>query len=159
GHGHRLGPDRDARPNHGHDQDKADEHRQEDEERPPELDVRHESHPWSPREIRGPTRIWPGLLNHVGRMSDSRGWSFDFAMGSGAGRPFRGALEAGVESLGPRSPGGRVTAAALRVVQAGEVLVAGRERVGIIEAVDDLDRKSTRLNSSHVSISYAVFCL
>src|SRR5699024_12205363 len=26
-------------------------------------------------------------------------------------------------------------------------------------ANDDLDRKSTRLNSSHVSISYAVFCL
>src|SRR5699024_3572087 len=25
--------------------------------------------------------------------------------------------------------------------------------------LDDLDRKSTRLNSSHVSISYAVFCL
>src|SRR5699024_12238485 len=25
--------------------------------------------------------------------------------------------------------------------------------------VDALDRKSTRLNSSHVSISYAVFCL
>src|SRR5437868_14018822 len=24
---------------------------------------------------------------------------------------------------------------------------------------EDLDRKSTRLNSSHVSISYAVFCL
>src|SRR5699024_11942533 len=28
-----------------------------------------------------------------------------------------------------------------------------------IAAVDDLDRKSTRLNSSHVSVSYAVFCL
>src|SRR5699024_12431831 len=27
------------------------------------------------------------------------------------------------------------------------------------EAQDFLDRKSTRLNSSHVSISYAVFCL
>src|SRR5699024_11434196 len=26
-------------------------------------------------------------------------------------------------------------------------------------AVDEVDRKSTRLNSSHVSISYAVFCL
>src|SRR6476620_12434490 len=26
-------------------------------------------------------------------------------------------------------------------------------------AVDDLDRKSTRLNSSHANISYAVFCL
>src|SRR5690606_41293243 len=29
--------------------------------------------------------------------------------------------------------------------------------VGVVEA--DLDRKSTRLNSSHVKISYAVFCL
>src|SRR5690625_5631373 len=27
------------------------------------------------------------------------------------------------------------------------------------ETVIDLDRKSTRLNSSHVAISYAVFCL
>src|SRR5699024_11399332 len=27
------------------------------------------------------------------------------------------------------------------------------------EYVDHIDRKSTRLNSSHVSISYAVFCL
>src|SRR5207249_6860713 len=30
---------------------------------------------------------------------------------------------------------------------------------GAARADDDLDRKSTRLNSSHVSISYAVFCL
>src|SRR5699024_12096447 len=28
-----------------------------------------------------------------------------------------------------------------------------------VRALADLDRKSTRLNSSHVSISYAVFCL
>src|SRR5699024_9290966 len=28
-----------------------------------------------------------------------------------------------------------------------------------LETSDDEDRKSTRLNSSHVSISYAVFCL
>src|SRR5207249_9817539 len=28
-----------------------------------------------------------------------------------------------------------------------------------ISRFEDLDRKSTRLNSSHVSISYAVFCL
>src|SRR5690606_40047234 len=27
------------------------------------------------------------------------------------------------------------------------------------QMLDDLDRKSTRLNSSHVKISYAVFCL
>src|SRR5699024_11489975 len=34
------------------------------------------------------------------------------------------------------------------------------EHAGIIESpLTKLDRKSTRLNSSHVSISYAVFCL
>src|SRR5699024_12323534 len=31
--------------------------------------------------------------------------------------------------------------------------------VGKRHKMDDLDRKSTRLNSSHVSISYAVVCL
>src|SRR5699024_7985472 len=30
---------------------------------------------------------------------------------------------------------------------------------GMVIDVADVDRKSTRLNSSHVSISYAVFCL
>src|SRR5699024_5087302 len=30
---------------------------------------------------------------------------------------------------------------------------------GLLKAKEYLDRKSTRLNSSHVSISYAVFCL
>src|SRR5690625_5735918 len=29
----------------------------------------------------------------------------------------------------------------------------------VVENFSDLDRKSTRLNSSHVAISYAVFCL
>src|SRR5438477_9765844 len=32
-------------------------------------------------------------------------------------------------------------------------------RVGGEDVVHELDRKSTRLNSSHMSISYAVFCL
>src|SRR5690625_6827544 len=39
---------------------------------------------------------------------------------------------------------------------------AGRCRLGVIEingAPAPKDRKSTRLNSSHVAISYAVFCL
>src|SRR5256885_11253307 len=30
---------------------------------------------------------------------------------------------------------------------------------GLARCVDDADRKSTRLNSSHLVISYAVFCL
>src|SRR5207249_11182112 len=64
------------------------------------------------------------------------------------------------------------------VVQRGQVrggcLPAVRQRGGQAEqpgpggaaggadgdgVLDDADRKSTRLNSSHVSISYAVFCL
>src|SRR5690606_41199626 len=35
----------------------------------------------------------------------------------------------------------------------------GHEHLEDHAAVDDRDRKSTRLNSSHVKISYAVFCL
>src|SRR5258707_5045856 len=36
----------------------------------------------------------------------------------------------------------------------------GREREGNLAGADGLeDRKSTRLNSSHANISYAVFCL
>src|SRR5690242_15323819 len=33
------------------------------------------------------------------------------------------------------------------------------DSAGVKEAISRLDRKSTRLNSSHMSISYAVFCL
>src|SRR6267142_3355801 len=36
---------------------------------------------------------------------------------------------------------------------------AEAERVELIHPVVVIDRKSTRLNSSHMSISYAVFCL
>src|SRR3712207_7004399 len=32
-------------------------------------------------------------------------------------------------------------------------------RESIVEAYESADRKSTRLNSSHANISYAVFCL
>src|SRR5690554_7383405 len=35
----------------------------------------------------------------------------------------------------------------------------GGENGQLVSSVDALDRKSTRLNSSHVRISYAVFCL
>src|SRR3712207_8458038 len=42
------------------------------------------------------------------------------------------------------------------VLTAGEVLVHPLLAVGV-EALED--RKSTRLNSSHANISYAVFCL
>src|SRR3712207_7817954 len=38
-------------------------------------------------------------------------------------------------------------------------LVKGRIKDGRYEAYIEKDRKSTRLNSSHANISYAVFCL
>src|SRR5207249_10575957 len=40
-----------------------------------------------------------------------------------------------------------------------DVLLLLQRRAGLLEVGPALDRKSTRLNSSHVSISYAVFCL
>src|SRR3712207_7609639 len=79
-------------------------------------------------------------------------------------RSDRGALDAGC--LGGLLPGGRPVAdPAARVdvgaVWGGTVPVTGwRDAFGILRgAADGTDRKSTRLNSSHANISYAVFCL
>src|SRR5947209_10086155 len=38
-------------------------------------------------------------------------------------------------------------------------VASARDRVLTMRAIDGADRKSTRLNSSHANISYAVFCL
>src|SRR5256885_7382729 len=48
---------------------------------------------------------------------------------------------------------GQYTAGVVR----GQPVKAYREEEGV--APDSIDRKSTRLNSSHLVISYAVFCL
>src|SRR5690554_7784401 len=52
---------------------------------------------------------------------------------------------------------------ALRRVDVGDHIVRGAEHphlgVGRYRRLREPDRKSTRLNSSHVRISYAVFCL
>src|SRR5947209_16082659 len=44
-----------------------------------------------------------------------------------------------------------------RILVTGGTTGIGRATVALLE--DALDRKSTRLNSSHANISYAVFCL
>src|SRR5256885_7058511 len=49
-----------------------------------------------------------------------------------------------------------VTAADMMQLDADSEPLPGERRKGFIER---LDRKSTRLNSSHLVISYAVFCL
>src|SRR2546427_6973315 len=41
----------------------------------------------------------------------------------------------------------------------GHRLEDGLERAGVLAVLGAVDRKSTRLNSSHSQISYAVFCL
>src|SRR3712207_7177510 len=57
---------------------------------------------------------------------------------------------------GPVRPG-----AAGQLVQAAAGQRLGHERAGALRGVqpEGQDRKSTRLNSSHANISYAVFCL
>src|SRR5690349_22886853 len=40
-----------------------------------------------------------------------------------------------------------------------DVMVAGFTGTSTVHSMSNADRKSTRLNSSHVEISYAVFCL
>src|SRR3712207_8265978 len=49
----------------------------------------------------------------------------------------------------------------IRVGPARMVLAEGQRAVvqGLLDRGQHLDRKSTRLNSSHANISYAVFCL
>src|SRR5690348_17743034 len=64
--------------------------------------------------------------------------------------PYTTLFRSGLEVLhrAVELPGSRVVLVARRVVTVVAVVLPGR-----------LDRKSTRLNSSHPSISYAVFCL
>src|SRR5207249_10591218 len=47
----------------------------------------------------------------------------------------------------------------LQIDLPGDIRLQGHARRSHQFAAVQLDRKSTRLNSSHVSISYAVFCL
>src|SRR5207249_9900934 len=66
-----------------------------------------------------------------------------------------------LSDLGQRSPFERPRRIAVGSGQ-GSSLAPLQDLVGIVTPADlhfERDRKSTRLNSSHVSISYAVFCL
>src|SRR5437588_2413123 len=46
-----------------------------------------------------------------------------------------------------------------RVAVGEDALVNRQLEPGLVDALENGDRKSTRLNSSHTVISYAVFCL
>src|SRR5690625_6945594 len=51
----------------------------------------------------------------------------------------------------------KVYLAIKRRIQPGDKMAGRHGNKGVISVI--IDRKSTRLNSSHVAISYAVFCL
>src|SRR3712207_7158459 len=53
----------------------------------------------------------------------------------------------------------RAEIAKLAALPEDELYVAAKELQAPYELVKEVDRKSTRLNSSHANISYAVFCL
>src|SRR3712207_8042800 len=73
-----------------------------------------------------------------------RSWDLHADQGDGLGQP-------------PPRPAGRA-AARLGVARGALALPRGGPRVPAVVGVG-IDRKSTRLNSSHANISYAVFCL
>src|SRR5690606_40393215 len=58
-----------------------------------------------------------------------------------------------------QTEGGFMSITATPLESQTENLGGGRRRRPVHVALAGLDRKSTRLNSSHVKISYAVFCL
>src|SRR5258708_15560813 len=60
--------------------------------------------------------------------------------------------------LGPHAGHGRLGHAVARALAAAQALHGGGGAAGL-RRCDEGDRKSTRLNSSHQIISYAVFCL
>src|SRR5256885_11527312 len=79
------------------------------------------------------------------------------------GRAGRGAAEPRPDGHGGgrrRAAGGCLVADGSFVARAAaSVLAFGRNRAAASAAGSEPDRKSTRLNSSHLVISYAVFCL
>src|SRR3712207_8148346 len=54
---------------------------------------------------------------------------------------------------------GQLTALQKQMAELEGRLTGARERTVVLEELERRDRKSTRLNSSHANISYAVFCL
>src|SRR3712207_7527780 len=71
---------------------------------------------------------------------------------------FRSADRQGAQLLtGFEEPSPEELIARYNVAQVQGVLYAARELV--VDLEEGADRKSTRLNSSHANISYAVFCL
>src|SRR5690606_42161316 len=83
-----------------------------------------------------------------------------FRSGAEEGVGHLGAVTAGVAAVAEGAVERFRRGAAFHLRQLGAVFLRGRlVGEGFSVAFQQSDRKSTRLNSSHVKISYAVFCL
>src|SRR5439155_10266867 len=85
-----------------------------------------------------------------------RSWLNGFHHITTSNRPIRDADD--FAGLKIRTPGGELAADFFRTLGAAPGMVPFSGMYQALKA-KTLDRKSTRLNSSHVAISYAVFCL
>src|SRR5438270_3776863 len=73
--------------------------------------------------------------------------------------PYTTLFRSGGEASAAIGPKGRDAEAATDVTMHAEILTYSRSRGNVSSCLGISDRKSTRLNSSHSQISYAVFCL
>src|SRR5690606_40458105 len=100
----------------------------------------------------------PGSSRTLHSLPTRRSSDLAFQRSPGVGDALVGIDEAGGEFLrhargiGEQAIGQRFEPRFARDLRAGAALL-------LVRQVQVLDRKSTRLNSSHVKISYAVFCL
>src|SRR5689334_24051218 len=105
----------------------------------------------------------PGLTRGPRRMdTDLRAWLFTIVHNEHVNRVRREVRRGPTRSLDGLEHGLAVSADQLHRIELREVSLAmeqlPREQRDVIMLIA-VDRKSTRLNSSHSSISYAVFCL
>src|SRR3712207_7048080 len=90
-----------------------------------------------------------------------------FRSGVGGHEPLRGLVPADRQCASEHGPGGEpgrthVRSELLHRAQMGHLADERAQRAAVDprrQGPESLDRKSTRLNSSHANISYAVFCL
>src|SRR5690606_39662926 len=73
--------------------------------------------------------------------------------------PICGRLHPAVGTGRPRPPLGGLTGSSVLLFRPGHRNSSRTDQFSAFSASRLKDRKSTRLNSSHVKISYAVFCL
>src|SRR3712207_6872754 len=72
---------------------------------------------------------------------------------------FRSLQNTTLLAISPRPQAVRLPSFFVESVTVGDLRLRVVDLAALIVSIVALDRKSTRLNSSHVHISYAVFCL